>query len=427
MLTVVHAGSGGTSASFPDVCKTPSPGGPIPIPYPNIAQSSDTADGSSTVKVDGNPIMLKGSNFRMSSGDEAGSAMGVVSNKIKGKALPVNASFDVKVDGQNVFRLTDPMQTNASNPVNAFSPAEVQAPKPEGTFRSEECEKIKDKRSDQKGKVASSKSGIYPPHFPKIKKVAVRFKVIFYIRQTGSQCMPWIAAKHQPKPHAVFKANTIKGDKLVQQVDVFLRHFVRDLRKRKIPEAGILAEINAAAHPMATNVAYCTDASAYVGVIGEPVTRRKRKPLRAIKAGVKDSGLKYTRKWITGDYDLYQILYAVEGCKEVNQKGRTFSKIRKAINKSCKWDAIQHGPQAQWVPTEKEIEHGAPDISFPEEMKAALSSGNVSRTIKIPGRTKPMNVIDDKVTVIAPEGNVFLETQQDTFDALKCRECGSSE
>ena len=47
--TVVHGGSGGTTIIFPDVCKTPSPGGPIPIPYPNTAKSSDTADGSSSV------------------------------------------------------------------------------------------------------------------------------------------------------------------------------------------------------------------------------------------------------------------------------------------------------------------------------------------------------------------------------------------
>jgi hypothetical protein len=28
---------GGVIASFPDVCKTPTPGGPVPIPYPNMA------------------------------------------------------------------------------------------------------------------------------------------------------------------------------------------------------------------------------------------------------------------------------------------------------------------------------------------------------------------------------------------------------
>lgn len=115
-LSVVHKSSNGVTIAFPDVCKTPSPGGPIPIPYPNIAKSSDAAQGSTTVKVDGNPICLKDSNFMMSTGDEAGSAGGgVVSNKIKGKAEFVNYSFDVKVEGKGVARATDLMLHNDKN------------------------------------------------------------------------------------------------------------------------------------------------------------------------------------------------------------------------------------------------------------------------------------------------------------------------
>ena len=74
--TVVHKSSNGIATAFPDVCKTPTPGGPVPIPYPNIAMSKDTAQGSKTVSMDGNPIMLKGSNFSTSTGDEAGTAGG---------------------------------------------------------------------------------------------------------------------------------------------------------------------------------------------------------------------------------------------------------------------------------------------------------------------------------------------------------------
>jgi hypothetical protein len=115
-LSVVHAGSSGTTIAFPDVCKTPSPGGPIPIPYPNIAQSSDSADTASSVKADGNPICVKDSNFKMSTGDEAGSAGGgVASSKIKGKAEFVNYSFDVKVEGKNVPRALDLMLHNEKN------------------------------------------------------------------------------------------------------------------------------------------------------------------------------------------------------------------------------------------------------------------------------------------------------------------------
>lgn len=115
-LSVVHKSSMGVTIAFPDVCKTPTPAGPIPIPYPNIAMSSDTAKGSKKVKCDGNPVCLKDSNFRMSTGDEAGSAGGgVVSNKIKGKAEFINYSFDVKFEGKNVARAFDLMLHNDKN------------------------------------------------------------------------------------------------------------------------------------------------------------------------------------------------------------------------------------------------------------------------------------------------------------------------
>jgi hypothetical protein len=118
--TVVHKDSGGKAISVPDFCKTPTPpGAPVPIPYVNVAQSSDTADGSTTVKVDGNPIMLKKSKFSTSKGDEPGSAKGVASSSTSGVAKFSNYSFDVKVQGQNVPRLGDPMSNNGNAPNTA--------------------------------------------------------------------------------------------------------------------------------------------------------------------------------------------------------------------------------------------------------------------------------------------------------------------
>jgi Domain of unknown function (DUF4150) len=115
-LSVVHADSGGITSAFPDVCKTPSPAGPVPIPYPNIAKSSDTASGAQTVQCDGNPVCVKDSNFSTSTGDEVGTAGGgVVSNKTKGKAEFVNFSFDVKFEGKNVPRALDLMLHNDKN------------------------------------------------------------------------------------------------------------------------------------------------------------------------------------------------------------------------------------------------------------------------------------------------------------------------
>jgi hypothetical protein len=62
--------------SMPDVCETPpSSGGPVPIPYPNTAMSSDTSSGSKKVKIEGKEvIMTKKSSFEESTGDEPGSS-----------------------------------------------------------------------------------------------------------------------------------------------------------------------------------------------------------------------------------------------------------------------------------------------------------------------------------------------------------------
>lgn len=114
-LSVVHKDSGGVTSAFPDVCKTPTPGGPVPIPYPNIATSSDTSKGTKTIKCDGNPVCVSDSNFMVSTGDEPGSLLGVASNKVKGKAEFVNFSFDVKFEGKNVERAFDLMLHNDKN------------------------------------------------------------------------------------------------------------------------------------------------------------------------------------------------------------------------------------------------------------------------------------------------------------------------
>lgn len=116
LLSVVHKDSSGVTIAFPDVCKTPAPPAPfVPIPYPNIAKSSDTAQGASTITCDGQPVCVKDSNFMMSTGDEAGSLLGVASNKIKGKAEFVNFSFDVQFEGKNVPRAFDLMLHNDKN------------------------------------------------------------------------------------------------------------------------------------------------------------------------------------------------------------------------------------------------------------------------------------------------------------------------
>ena len=116
MMSVVHAGSNGISIAFPDVCKTPAPPAPfVPVPYPNIAKSQNTMQGAKKVSCDGNPVCVKDSNFMPSMGDEAGTLLGMISSKIKGKAEFVNFSFDVQFEGKNVPRALDMMLHNDKN------------------------------------------------------------------------------------------------------------------------------------------------------------------------------------------------------------------------------------------------------------------------------------------------------------------------
>ncbi len=122
--TVVHSGTSGITSAFPDACKTPTPGGPVPIPYPNVSQSSDTSKGSQKVRCDGQPVMLKDSEFAASTGDEAGSAGGnVASNKIKGASKFIMYSFDVQFEGKNVPRQLDTMICNIDGMVSGTPPA----------------------------------------------------------------------------------------------------------------------------------------------------------------------------------------------------------------------------------------------------------------------------------------------------------------
>jgi len=115
--SLVHKGSNGISmATIPDVCKTPSPAGPVPIPYPNISQSATLAKGTITVKADGGMmIAIKGSEFSLSNGDNAGVAGGVKSSTFMKESTWILYSFDVKMDGQNACRLTDKKFQNHEN------------------------------------------------------------------------------------------------------------------------------------------------------------------------------------------------------------------------------------------------------------------------------------------------------------------------
>ena len=117
-LSLCHKSSGGIStATVPDVCKTPP--NSLPVPYPNIAFSRDLAKGTTTVTADGgNKCANYGSEFSKSTGDEPGTLGGVKSGTFMKEATWITHSFDVKLEGKGACRLTDKMFHNQQNTVN---------------------------------------------------------------------------------------------------------------------------------------------------------------------------------------------------------------------------------------------------------------------------------------------------------------------
>ncbi|MDX1802922.1 MAG: DUF4150 domain-containing protein [Alcanivorax sp.] len=111
-LTAVHAGSGGTLVAM-DICKTP----PLcqPIPYSNVAMSSDAAGTASSVRVNSNPVCHVASTFAKSSGDMAGTCGGILSGTIAGQAEFITFSPNVFVEGQPAVRQNDMMVSNMRN------------------------------------------------------------------------------------------------------------------------------------------------------------------------------------------------------------------------------------------------------------------------------------------------------------------------
>lgn len=152
--------SGKSICEFPDVCFTPpqTPATPpgVPLPYPNTAMASDTSDGSKSVQIGGQEVMLKDTSFfKQSTGDEAGSApqKGLMTSTNKGSAYFIAWSMTVKVEGENVVRNLD-MTTHNHGSKNAtgLAPTVHAAEAAMGEFENEcsdDIEKL-DKCTDEK-------------------------------------------------------------------------------------------------------------------------------------------------------------------------------------------------------------------------------------------------------------------------------------
>lgn len=420
-MTAVHASSSGMSIAFPDVCKTPAPPAPspIPIPYPNIAQSSDTSKEVKKVKLDGAKVMGKGSVLKMSSGDEAGSAQGLVSSKIKGKAEFANYSFDVKVGGKNACRLADPMKQNLGSSPNTMGPAELQAPNMVGGAQAKACERTNEKEEEKEENKPDPNwagSGVLGKHQSAFSEISTKFGVVIMIRGSNPACEKWIAQNHRPKPHDVLNGKTMSA----KNADWVLHWYYSKMDQKLDEEAEAVRGKLDGMLFVAGKLVYA-NLTAMHGIVVLTSGIHKGMPLLAHKdrgAFESQAGVDYHGKWITGDYDLADIMYNRGGCVRPDQgNGATFGRIKKELNTTMGWDGIQHGPQAQWVDESL-------GVDMPGELKKWLNSSDsaVPGVTIAPGRT-PLPIVDKDQVIVYPGGAIKISSGEGAKDALECMGC----
>lgn len=113
---------------FPDIAKTPSPGGPVPIPYPTILKIEKDVKSAvkgtekafkehekaqkKAVKVIDKELKTLESTSAKTTGDKAGTIKGLVSFKNSAKTQFTMFSMNVKAEGKNVNRFFDILHQN---------------------------------------------------------------------------------------------------------------------------------------------------------------------------------------------------------------------------------------------------------------------------------------------------------------------------
>lgn len=113
--------NGGAQASAsPDVCKVPTPAGPVPTPFVNMGttQMADPGGLVNKVLLVNMPAMNQASKIAMTNGNQPGSIGGVASNKIMGQVQFLNGSVKVMVGGKPAVRVGTMTGQNGA-PVNA--------------------------------------------------------------------------------------------------------------------------------------------------------------------------------------------------------------------------------------------------------------------------------------------------------------------
>ena len=114
------------SLGFPDVCLTPSPVGPIPIPYPNIAMTSTSIPSIFNQFTCAMPDHNLATVTPISNGDNAGVALGVASGLVMGPSRDMLGSFKVFKSCMPATKMLMPTMQNSTNaPGMNLSPCQI--------------------------------------------------------------------------------------------------------------------------------------------------------------------------------------------------------------------------------------------------------------------------------------------------------------
>jgi hypothetical protein len=105
----------GMDMGFPDVCLTPTPAGPVPIPYPNTAMGNMAIPNIPNILIMGMPAHNMATTIPMTNGDNAGVALGVASGTVMGPSRHLTGAFTVLLNGAPATRLTSMSLQNSTN------------------------------------------------------------------------------------------------------------------------------------------------------------------------------------------------------------------------------------------------------------------------------------------------------------------------
>ena len=99
---------GGLCFAFPDVCNTPTPVGPVPVPYPNLApgMTANPATACRKIYLSCMPAHNLATQIPLSAGDNAGVAGGVASGMMMGPSKHMMGSFVVIYEGCPATKMT---------------------------------------------------------------------------------------------------------------------------------------------------------------------------------------------------------------------------------------------------------------------------------------------------------------------------------